>query len=266
MTRASGMVALTLGALAFGQPASAQSIAERISAVRTGSVELHFASRPGVCGNGGERISVGRSTQFGSSDDGYSSLCEPGPVRVRLLVEDGVVRNIRTSVGPARSRSGGTPSTDLGAVPARDAAAYFLQLAKTANEHVSTPAVTVAVLADSVYPWRPLLEIARDSATRGHGTRSNAELWLSRFAGEKLSGRENNLTAPDDRGTESDESDARKYEVFALSQLRNREGIPPLLQVARTNRDASVRRAALFWLGQSGDARALQLFEEILRG
>jgi hypothetical protein len=34
--------------------------------------------------------------------------------------------------------------------------------------------------------------------------------------------------------------------------------------VARTHRDARVRRQALFWLGQSGDARGLDVMEEIL--
>jgi HEAT repeat protein len=62
----------------------------------------------------------------------------------------------------------------------------------------------------------------------------------------------------------SDESEARTSAVFALSQLRNHEGVPPLLEVAQTNRDARVRRQALFWLGQSGDRRGLDLFERIL--
>jgi HEAT repeat protein len=42
--------------------------------------------------------------------------------------------------------------------------------------------------------------------------------------------------------------------------------VEPLLQVARTNRDPFVRRKAIFWLGESGDPRAIALFREILRG
>jgi HEAT repeat protein len=53
--------------------------------------------------------------------------------------------------------------------------------------------------------------------------------------------------------------------VFALSQRRNEEAVPALIQVARNNRDPSVRRTALFWLGQTIDPRAVALFEEILR-
>ena len=58
----------------------------------------------------------------------------------------------------------------------------------------------------------------------------------------------------------------REHAVFALSQLRHDEGVPILIRVARTNRDPSIRRKALFWLGQSDDPRALGLFEEILTG
>ena len=266
MTRAYRMLALVIGAIALAPPAPAQSLTERVGAVRNGTVEFHFAARPGVCGDGSERISVGRSMQLGRYDgEGSSSICEPGPVRVRLRVEDGTVRDIRTAVGSARSRSSELPATDLGAVPASTAPTYFLGLARTANGEVSNRAITPAILADSVYPWRELLAVARDSATRSHGTRSSAELWLSRFAAAKLDGRENDLTAPDDDPV-SDESEARTSAVFALSQLRNHEGILPLLEVARTNRDPRVKRQALFWLGQSGDRRGLQLFEEILRG
>lgn len=263
MTRLSHLSMAAATALAIASTARAQDIAQRVSAVRNGVVELHFASRPRVCGNGDEGISVGRSMHMGRYDADDASSCEPGPVRVRLRVEDGAVRDIRTSVGRPAQRASGERTTDLGAVPAAAAAGYFLQLAKTATSHVSNVAVTPAILADSAYPWHELLAIARDTETRSSGTRSSAALWLSRFAAAKISGRVNDLGAPDDERV-SDESEARTSAVFALSQLRNHEGIPPLVQVAQTNPDPRVRRQALFWLGQSGDPRALDLFERIL--
>jgi HEAT repeat protein len=42
------------------------------------------------------------------------------------------------------------------------------------------------------------------------------------------------------------------------------EGVPKLIEVARTNRNAEVRKKAIFWLGQSKDPRALAFFEEVL--
>lgn len=52
--------------------------------------------------------------------------------------------------------------------------------------------------------------------------------------------------------------------VFALTQMPDNEGVPKLIHVARTNRNAEVRKKAMFWLGQSKDPRALAFFEEVL--
>ncbi|MDQ6633167.1 MAG: HEAT repeat domain-containing protein [Gemmatimonadota bacterium] len=242
-----------------------QSIAQRISAVQPGDVELHFAARPGVCGDGRNFIRLGRSMSMSQRDmwrgDNFVN-CVPGPVRVRLRLIDGVVSDVHTFVGPARQ--GDAPATDLGVVPARDAAAYFLHLAATASGRTNDKAIMPSILADSASVWRGLLAVARDSESRAQGTRNNAAFWLSRFAATKLDGHGEDLAAVDEDDDDREKDDARSSAVFALSQLRNREGIPPLLQVARTNRDAHLRRQALFWLGQSGDARGLALFEEIL--
>ena len=37
-----------------------------------------------------------------------------------------------------------------------------------------------------------------------------------------------------------------------------------MIAVAKTNKDPEIRKKALFWLGQSGDPRALDLFEQLL--
>jgi hypothetical protein len=264
MTSLSRRLALA-GSLLPWCTGGAQSIAQRVGAIRQGDVELRFAARPGACGDGRYFIRLGRSmsmSERGNWRDDYSTACVPGPVRVRLRVADGAVTEVRTFVGPARQ--GDTPATDLGVVPARDAAAYFIQLTATASGRTSDKAIMPAILADSASVWRGLLAVARDSESRSHGTRNNAAFWVSRFAAAKLDGHGEDLAAADEDDDDSEKGDARSSAVFALSQLRNREGIPPLLQVARTNKDAHLRRQALFWLGQSGDARGLALFEEIL--
>ena len=60
------------------------------------------------------------------------------------------------------------------------------------------------------------------------------------------------------------ETEIRKKAVFALSQLPKDEGVPKLIEVARSHRDAAVRKQAMFWLGQSRDPRALAFFEQVL--
>jgi hypothetical protein len=44
------------------------------------------------------------------------------------------------------------------------------------------------------------------------------------------------------------------------------EGVPLLINVARTNTNREVRKQAIFWLGQSKDPRAMAFFEEVLTG
>lgn len=57
----------------------------------------------------------------------------------------------------------------------------------------------------------------------------------------------------------------REQAVFALKQLPENQGVPLLIQVAKTNPDPAVRKKAMFWLGQSNDARALDFFAQILK-
>ncbi len=42
------------------------------------------------------------------------------------------------------------------------------------------------------------------------------------------------------------------------------EGVPKLIEIARTNRNPVVRKQAMFWLGQSKDPRAVKFFEDVL--
>ena len=66
-------------------------------------------------------------------------------------------------------------------------------------------------------------------------------------------------------GSERDpETEVKRKAVFALSQLPHDEGVPKLIEIARTHRTPEVRKQAFFWLGQTKDPRAIQFFEEIL--
>jgi HEAT repeat protein len=38
-----------------------------------------------------------------------------------------------------------------------------------------------------------------------------------------------------------------------------------LIDLARTAKNPSVRRAAIFWLGQTGDARVIDVYAELLQ-
>jgi hypothetical protein len=242
----------------------AQALAQRVRATGDGMVELHFAARPGVCGDGRRYFSMGRRSYFGeynSSRDGRMS-CQPGPARVRMRVQRGTISDLKVTVGPQVAHE--ERATDLGEIASAEAARYLLAVADTSSSGVAREAITAAVLADSVSVWPQLLTLATDTAHATRSTRHDAMFWVGRFAAAKVSGHGEDIAADeDDRG---DRDDTRDAAVFALSQLHGREGVEPLLQVARSHKDPQLRQKAIFWLGESGDPRAVALFREILKG
>ena len=255
--RFTGIVAVGI-VLAATLPASAQDLERRIAGVEDGKVRFSFAAREGVCGDGHHGISIrgngGWWLRRGSED--WLSDCEAGPVRIVLRLVDGRARDLDTYVA-GRWRPG-SRAVDLGMVPVREAVDYLFGLVKRGPAEVSEDAVLPIVLADSVETWRGLLEVARDESIP-LDTRKSTVFWLSHSAGEAVS---DGLGAIARDGDEDRE--VREAAVFALSQRPNEEGVPMLIAIARSHADLEIRKKALFWLGQSGDPRALELFEELL--
>ncbi len=249
-------------------PAVAQGIGARVAATPDGIVRLSFAARPGLCGNGRNIIThscdggrCGRHTILfdgSSEDDEVEYDCEPGPVRVSLAVRDGEVRAVRTYVGGRWVTPVVGTMTDLGTVSAHDATQFLLELARGAQGRVGEDAILPVTLADSVTVWPALLGLARDERVPRR-TRRQAVFWLGQAAGDAATRGLANLV--DDTGVERD---VKEQAVFALSQQPHDAGVPALIRIARTHPDGAVRRKAIFWLGQSGDPRALALFEELL--
>jgi len=232
-------------------PGRAQSIADRVRAA-SGDVEIRFASRPGVCGDGEGSISFRRDDR----DDTESWHCEPGPVRVRLTVRDGAVVAIHTLVG-ARHRA--IPGlTDLGAVGDREAVQYFLSLARGAQAPVAREAVMPAALADSTTIAPDLLALAAERA-RPIEARKNALFWAGQVG-------ESDVSAPVERIADDTTEDRRLREqaVFVLSQLPDGAGVPALTRLARGNNDPRLAGKAAFWLGQSDDPRASQTLRDLV--
>src|SRR5215217_6497463 len=110
---------------------TAQSLAERVARVGTGTVHLSFAARPGVCGDGSRNI------QVNEADDEWEEDCEPQPVRVALKVEGGQVTAVKSYVG-GHWRRGGS-ATDLGRVRPQHAAPYFISLVERGSSLSGDP-------------------------------------------------------------------------------------------------------------------------------
>jgi hypothetical protein len=229
---------------------SAQTLAQRIAAVRTGTVHLSYAARPGICGDGTHNIRVV------DSNDEWVGDCQHQPARVSLKVQNGAVTAVRVYAGGQWRRD--NSAFDLGVVRPEEAADYFISLAER-SDNISGDVILPATIADSASIWPALLRIARKQDVPA-ATRRSAIFWLGQAAGSAAAGALDSIV-----GDSSGDRDIRKQAVFALSQHSGDAGISALLRIARSNPDPEVRKTALFWLGQSEDPRALDLFEEILR-
>lgn len=244
--------------------ATAQTLEQRVSRAPDGVVRFSYAARPGVYGNGRNVISWNcRNGSCSNQVDNYRDVdhddwrtaCDSGPVRIALTKRGSAITELRAYVG-GEWRS--TNATDLGMVSTRDAANYLLSLARADNSPAAKKAIFPAMLADSVTLWPDLLKIARD-ADVSRKVRSSAVFWLGQAAGDAATKGLTDLV--DDAGADRD---VRESAVFALSQRPREEGVPALIRIARQNPDPELRRKAIFWLGQSDDPRALNLFEELL--
>lgn len=254
-----GAVALT----ALGSVASAQSAESRIASVREGQVRLTFNLRPEVCGSGQNiwRTRGGDSrTSWGndrrSRDVEYDMDCDSGPGRIVIDKDRGEIIDLRFYVG-GRWRANAT-ATDLGQVSTREAAAVLLHIARTQDNKAGRNAIFPLTVIDSVNIGPDLLRVARDDS-RPRETRKQAVFWLGQLAEEPATAGLRELV-----GEDALDREVREQAVFALSQRPKEEGIPALINVVRNNRDPEIRKKALFWLGQSGDPRALDLIEELL--
>ena len=134
----------------------AQALAQQIQGAGDGTVRLSFAARAGVCGS-----SHGVTVMDGGHDDDWVGDCERGPVRVSLRMRSGMVSDATTRVA-GHWRPGNDRVTDLGIVPAREAADAMLALARRAAEDAGDELITAATLADSAEVWPELLRMARD--------------------------------------------------------------------------------------------------------
>lgn len=248
------------GVVAFNAPLAAQDLAKRV-ATSDGVVNVIYPSRRSACGDGrsfmGNILSEDRmysgDVVWSGSDDTRRRVCVHGPARVAATVLDGEVTRLRVFVGPVP-----TPPSDARTITASpaEAVAWLSGLASRGSSRVSSDAIVPIVVADAPDPWPFLLRLARDD-DRPRNVRQSALFWLSNAVTDHLG-------ISDADAHASDDDEVRAEAVFALSQRPKGESVPDLIDVARSTRSAAARKAALFWLSQSGDRRAADLYAELL--
>jgi hypothetical protein len=187
---------------------------------------------------------------------GDRSPCEEGPARVTLVQSGGSVTDVHVSVGGRNEQV----DTDLGAVSTTETARYLLELAPRLVGRSAENAVMGAAIADSVTTWRRLLEIAKDTDA-SEASRKASLFWVSQEASTVATAGLGAVAIDDDA-----ETSVRSDALFFLSQRTKGEGIPALIRVVRESKSVKLRKDAIWFLSQSRDPRAIELFEQLLAG
>jgi hypothetical protein len=250
---------ILMSLVASAASARAQSIAQRVVAA-DGIVQVIYPSRPGACGDGSSYISnvIGHSethvdgaTWTGDRRD--NRMCVRGPARVVATVLSGEITRLRAYVGPVPATG---PATRTLTVSATEAAGWLGEILSRGVPRVASQAILPLVLADTDAPWPFLIKVARDP-NRPRDVHQAALMWLSNGINEHLG-------ISDADGDDSDDDQLRAQAVFALTQRPKSESVPALIELSRTATRPAARRAAIYWLGQSGDARAVDVYAELL--
>ena len=237
------------------------SIARRVAAAPDGEVRLSYAARSSVCGDGRDGVTIGRSMYFAPNMESYgwsNVRCEHGPARVTLTVEGHRIVGVRTRVaGSWPAASSGV--TDLGTVPAAEAAAYFLSIVPALDGTSRHNPLLAAAVADSANAAPDMLRIGRMTSL-SRETRRRAVQWSGALGDASMvaplvelarsNGR--NEASTDDMGPGTGMEGAA---TAALSMIPDGAGVPALIGLARDGSE-SVRKAAVFWLGQRDDEKS----------
>jgi hypothetical protein len=261
--RRSARLALVLLVVPALLPAQ-RPLAERIRAAGTRTVAFSARARAGVCGDGVHTYSDGLGDPGSRYYEGavYSHgpwertlvACDAGPVRVTLRVVEGVPSWLRVAVGPLPVL--GDSVQDFGAVSTADAGDFLRTLARAGDGRASTSALFPLVIIDSQPRWQILATAARDTMRLMSYRRRAADIMARAAAG----------TMPVDPDVDDIAAGHRREAVYALARKREKsdDTVPQLIDIARSNKHRDARAAALYSLGQTADARAIELFTTML--
>ena len=195
-------------------------------------------------------------------DRAHVALESATELSVLARFEGTAVVRLRTATPDCEIDAGGLAVTWLDAVKVDESAAWLKSLIDATSttgeryDRVVRPALVALAMHEGAVATRSLAGIARDHAIAK--MRSDALFWLGERAGDQAA---STIAEAIDRDPDTE---VKKRAVFALSQLPKDDGVPKLIDVARNNKNAVVRKQAMFWLGQSNDPRALKFFEDVL--
>lgn len=238
-------------AAASSPPPDADLLA-RVLAIEMGQATLHFATRPGVWGEGGS-ICV----EDDDTDWQRPRRYRQGPLHLRLDFADGRLVELAFDVGQPPPAGSGRELALGELAPAR-ASTLLLDLAERVPGPAAEDLILPATLARDVETWPRLLALARNPALAAD-LREQAVFWLGQDAAQAAGEGLTAILADDDADLV-----LREQAIFALSLREGEAALTPLLRIARESPHPQLREKALFWLAQRDDPRVLALFEDIL--
>jgi hypothetical protein len=224
--------------------------------------EIQAVADRGVAAWIGYRVPIFRraDSTFQTTDTccGRCRLEPPTDLIVLARMESKTLVELRPVSVDCDIDAAGMPLIWFDAVNADDSVAWLTSLLTGTNRRdgrMADKALVALALHAAPAATPPLVRVARDGATTR--LRGQALFWLAQRAADQA------LSAINAALEQDPELEVKKRAVFALSQMKE-EGVPRLIDVARTHNNTEVRRQAMFWLGQSKDPRAVTFFEQIL--
>jgi len=217
------------------------------------------ASRPGASWIG-YRVPIQRRRDVSiQSYDGCCGRCRLAPptdLVVLARVQQGALAELRSLGVDCDMDAGGMPLVWFDGVNP-DASVAWLTTLVTAQSDVRRLAESalsaIAQHAGSAAS-KALVQFAQTGTTQMRG---RALTWLAqRAASEAIPAIDAALKDP--------ELEVKKQAVNAIARFPNQEGVPKLIEVARSHPNTEVRRQAMLRLGDTKDPRAVDFFAQIL--
>jgi HEAT repeat protein len=263
--------------LAFAVLAVAPAAAAQTPTIVNGTIEQHDAVRSienaveSIAARGAEAAWVGyavpttgRPRESGcwtSSGQSMRAIAEPvkleGPDTILVLARlaERRVNEIRVASSDCSFDAGGLTLHWLTGVRPADSVSWLASLAANSSRRLGNTATMAIALHAAPDAVDRLVQLARrDGQTDVRGT---ALFWLAQRAGDQAVG-------PITEAIDDPEAEIRTRAVFALTLLPTEERVTRLIDLARSHRDAAVRRQAMFWLGQSRDPRVADFLLEMI--
>ena len=180
-------------------------------------------------------------------------------------VERGELRRLRVFTPECDVDAGSVPLVWLDGVSADDSVRWLAALIRYVGPSFSSgdwqsvvtyPALTALAVHPGDLATRTLVDLARND-TRADVRRRVLPALADRAGQQAVSA----ITAAIQQDPELG---VKKQAVAALGRLPADQGVPLLIDVARTNRNRELQREAMQWLGWSNDPRAVKFFEDVL--